>query len=75
MADLTRKERLVATIIQHNLEVNSGDNDWFVASLLADGCIGLNTLDEPALEALVDEFIDDEDKEDIIAAYVKRRSR
>ena len=44
------RKTLIAALIESDIQVNGGERDWFLASLLGEGCRGYHNLSDDELE-------------------------
>ena len=49
------KDEMIEVIIEHDITVNSGDDDWYLRSILCDGFKGYSNMTEEEIKDLYDQ--------------------
>ncbi len=61
--DDARRDEIIERIIQQDIDVNSGENDWYLRSLLENGCKGLANMTDEELVDDAETVLSDEEED------------
>jgi hypothetical protein len=70
VGSLTR-DFMISAIVQCEIETNSGENDWYLRSVLIDGCTGYSKYEDSELREAIGSMIHEDETPEENKRYIE----